>query len=263
MNLFWISDPHFEFVVDQTAREFVENVTAQSPDAVVITGDISNSYHLEKHLALLARLPCDVYFVLGNHDFYESNFAAVQDVVTGVCLQYSNLHQLGQGEIVRLTETTNLVGHGGWADGRAGNGSRSNARLNDHLLIQNLVRRDPGELFAILNALGDQSAEYISTVGETAWESCDKLIVATHVPPFIEASLYRGRPSDPEYAPHFVNVAMGKSLIALATRYQQKSLMILCGHTHHAAQYTPRSNLITRVSGNEYKEPRVTEVIKL
>jgi predicted phosphohydrolase len=261
MKLIWISDPHLEFPTDKVVRAFVAKVAAEKPDAVLITGDISNARRIEYTLGLLATIPCPIYFVLGNHDFYEGNFASVEATVKAVCRQHPNLIHLGAGEIVRLTDETTLIGHRGWADGRAGLGARSTARLNDHLLIQNLVRTDPAELFAILNALGDQSADYIKVTGGEALSGCERLIIATHVPPFLEASLYQGKPSEPAFAPHFVNLALGQVVLELARPHPDKEITVLCGHTHHLACYSPLPNLTVRVAGAEYNRPMIADVI--
>jgi Icc protein len=263
MKLLWLSDIHLEFPTDKVVRTFIASVAKEKPDAVLITGDISNALSIDHHLALLATLACKVYFVLGNHDFYEGSFASVEATVKKMCSRYPNLIHLGAGEIVRLTDTTSLIGHRGWADGRAGLGSRSTARLNDHLLIQNLVRTDPAELFAILNALGEKSAEYIRMTAAKALLACQSLIVATHVPPFHEAALYQGEPSEPAFAPHFVNVLAGEAILEVARLNPEKKITVLCGHTHHAASHTPLPNLKVEVAGAEYNSPAFAETFIL
>jgi Icc protein len=89
------------------------------------------------------------------------------------------------------------------------------------------------------------------------------LIIATHVPPFLEASLYQGKPSEPAFAPHFVNLALGQVLLELACQNPEKEITVLCGHTHHLARYSPLPNLTIRVAGAEYNRPMVADVIKL
>jgi predicted phosphohydrolase len=261
MKLIWISDPHLEFPTDKVVRKFIVRVAGEKPDAVLITGDISNALRIEYTLGLLATLSCPVYFILGNHDFYEGDFASVDATVKAVCRQHPNLIHLGAGEIVHLTDETALIGHRGWSDGRAGLGMESTARLNDHLLIKNLVRSNPAELFAILNALGDQSADYIRVTGAEALSSCQRLIIATHVPPFWEASLYQGKPSEPAFAPHFVNLAMGAAIHKLAQLNPEKEIVVICGHTHHLAHYSPLPNLTVKVAGAKYNEPKIAETI--
>jgi len=261
MKLIWISDPHLEFPTDKVVRTFIAKIAGEKADALLITGDISNALRIEYTLGLLATLPCPIYFVLGNHDFYEGSFASVEAIVKETCCQHPNLIHLGRGEIVRLADEISLIGHRGWADGRAGLGARSAARLNDHVLIQNLIRTDPAELFAILNALGDQSSEYIKVTAAAALSSCQLLIIATHAPPFLEASLYQGKPSEPAFAPHFVNLAMGHVLLEVARPNPEKMITVLCGHTHHQALYSPLPNLTVKVAGAEYNRPMIAETI--
>ena len=263
MKLAWISDPHLEFLSHGSGQAFIRYLAAHAPDAFVITGDLSNAVNLGKHLSLFATLQAPVYFVLGNHDFYEGSFASVDEVARKACRKHPNLVHLGHGEIIHLTNRTSLIGHRGWADGRAGIGDRSKTRLNDHLLIENLTDREPEVLFAILNALGDQSADYIRLKAEAALPGCERLLIATHVPPFSQAALYQGKPSGPEFAPHFVNVAMGDVLLDLALRHPDKNLTVLSGHTHHAARFSPLANLNVKVSESRYGHPAITEVLSL
>ena len=43
MKLIWLSDLHFEFLKDSDALAFIKSVAAEKPDAVLITGDISDA----------------------------------------------------------------------------------------------------------------------------------------------------------------------------------------------------------------------------
>ena len=118
VKLIWLSDIHFEFPTIEVVRGFISDVADTKPDAVLITADISNALRIEYHSAQLSNLPCKVHFALGNHDFYEGDFASVDATVDNMCESYSGLVHLGHGEIVRLTEATSLIGHRGWADVR-------------------------------------------------------------------------------------------------------------------------------------------------
>jgi len=81
MKLIWLSDIHLEFPTDKVVRTFIARVAGEKPDAILITGDISNAVRIKYHLGLLATLSCPIYFVLGNHDFYEGSFATVEATV--------------------------------------------------------------------------------------------------------------------------------------------------------------------------------------
>ncbi|MEJ0000914.1 MAG: hypothetical protein WDO13_18150 [Verrucomicrobiota bacterium] len=154
-----------------------------------------------------------------------------------------------------------LVGHRGWADGRAGSGSQSMIRLNDHRLITDFHQLDSTELFCRLNQLGDDSAFYISNIATEAVKTATTLVIATHAPPFAEAALYDNKPSGPDYAAHFVNVAMGHAILDLAHRHQDRNFVVLCGHTHHAATYSPASNVKVKVAGAQYHAPAIAEIL--
>jgi Icc protein len=262
MKLIWVSDLHLEFVPTVQLRPFIEEIVAEAPDAILITGDISNARLIEYHLGLLSEsLPCPAYFVLGNHDFYLGSFAEVDSLVATICARRRNLIQLGHGEVIPLGMETVLIGHRGWADGRAGTGSRSTVRLNDHQYITDLREPDPHQLFAILERLGDESADYISTIAPKALEKAQHLILATHVPPFVEASLFQNKPSGSDYAPHFVNLVLGRAILEIARKHPDKTITVLCGHTHHRAFYSPAPNLKVHVAGAEYRNPQIASVM--
>jgi len=264
MKLIWLSDIHLEFLGAVQARSFINEVVALKSDAVLITGDISNARLLEFHLGLLAELlPCPVYFVLGNHDFYLGSFVQIDSLVKTMCSRYPNLIELGHGELIRLGTDTVLIGHRGWADGRAGQGTRSRIRLNDSQYISDFRGLDAHQIFALMNELGDDSARYISEIMPKAYTESQNIIVATHVPPFTEAALYQNKPSDPAYAPHFVNVAMGRAILECAKAHRHQSIAMLCGHTHHRAVYSPLANLRVDVAGAEYNDPKVASVLTI
>jgi hypothetical protein len=81
------------------------------------------------------------------------------------------------------------------------------------------------------------------------------------VPPFVEAALYENKPSEPSYAPHFVNVAMGHAILDLANRYPERYFIVLCGHTHHAASYSPVPNVKVKVAGAQYYAPAIADIL--
>src|ERR1035437_767582 len=101
-NLLWLTDLHLDRANEKAKEEFFGMLSAIRYDGVVITGDIANSHQLCYHLRALAEAcaPRPVWFVLGNHDFFGGAFAEVDALADAVCLEHSNLHHLGHGEIV-------------------------------------------------------------------------------------------------------------------------------------------------------------------
>jgi hypothetical protein len=132
--------------------------------------------------------------------------------------------------------------------------------MNDFIHIQDL-RLERRPLFEVLEKLGRESADYVREIAPKALAKAKNLIVATHVPPFIEASLYQNKPSQPDFAPHFVNVSLGGALLDIADAHLQSTITVLCGHTHHEAHCQPRPNLIIKVGGAEYGSPKIAQTL--
>lgn len=161
-RLAWLTDIHLNFLQDSKVEHFCRSVADLSPDSVLIGGDISDASGIKGHLEIMERcLGCPIYFVLGNHDFYGGS---IEDVRSAVQTQAEGSHWLNwlpTSGVVELTESTGLIGHGGWADGRLGQSERSNVLLNDYFYINEFKNLSHRDRFRILNQLGDQAAEYL------------------------------------------------------------------------------------------------------
>jgi len=132
MKLAWATDIHLDFCSPGVREEFYDQIGGAGADAVLLTGDIADARTLEPMLLeMSAAVAIPVYFVLGNHDFYGSTVAEVRERARGLTDQDERLRWLPATGIVTLTETTALVGHDGWADGRFGDWSGSRVLLND------------------------------------------------------------------------------------------------------------------------------------
>ena len=65
MRVAWATDVHLNFLDAKGSEEFARRVSGLSPQAVFLTGDISDAPALEEHLLSLdARLGVPIYFVL-------------------------------------------------------------------------------------------------------------------------------------------------------------------------------------------------------
>jgi predicted phosphohydrolase len=102
------------------------------PNAVLIGGDIGEAPTFATYLEDVASaLNLPIYFVLGNHDYYKGSIAAVRATARSLSQQSQLLTWLPDAGVVRLTEKTSLIGHGGWGDARAGYFLQSGVVLND------------------------------------------------------------------------------------------------------------------------------------
>ncbi len=265
MRLLWATDIHLDFTDVQGTDQFLANLSGEDFDATLVTGDISSGTHLKAHLSALATalLPKPVYFVLGNHDFYYSSFGAIQHLVENVCENADNLIELGHGEIIRLTPQSALIGHRGWADGRAGSGIQSGVAMSDFVLIGDLRYKTKVDLFAALESLGRESADYLRDILPAALENFLHVWIATHVPPFVEATSHEGRRSDAEFLPHFSNLSAGEVIHEVAKAYPDRKITVLCGHTHSSAEAFIAPNIEVHTGGAEYGSPLIQRIFEI
>lgn len=229
---------------------------------MLIGGDIAVAGTLEMRLELLARkIQRPIYFVLGNHDFYKGSITGVRSRITNLCRRSPNLHWLSNSGVIELSPNTGLIGHDGWADGRSGNGIRSEVMLNDYFLIQELTDLPPLHRFAKLSELGEQAAQYLRIQLLSAAPRFQNLILLTHVPPFKESCWHEGLVSDDEFLPHFTCSAVGDMLLRLMPHFPDCTLTVLCGHTHGQGEVEMLPNLGVKTGGAEYGKPRLNELI--
>ncbi len=258
MQLAWATDIHLNFVSTERVRLFGRFIAGTGANALVISGDIAEADSFESTLELLAEdLAVPIYFVLGNHDFYRGGIAEVRERADALSRRRELLHWLPTAGIIPLTEQTALVGHDGWADGRLGNYERSTVLLNDYFLIEDFAGLDEDERLIKLKMLGDESAVWAAPVLTEAFERFERVVLATHVPPFRESCWYNGVISDDNWLPHFTNHALGAALDRVMEGHPDRGLTVLCGHTHGQGVAAIRHNLLVRTGGAEYGRPRL------
>jgi predicted phosphohydrolase len=251
---------------DAQYQEFVDEVRAAAPDVVLVSGDIAEAPELTWYLDRLeADLPGrQICFVLGNHDAYRGSIRAVRREVAAFCAGRPRLVYLTAMDApLALTDRVAVVGHDGWADGRFGELEWSRAKINDFVYIEEL--REAGEegRRAALNRLGDEAAVHLRMVLSQAVATFPRIVLVTHVPPWLEAARYAGRVCDYEYAPHFASKAAGEAIVEVMRDAPQCELTVLCGHTHSAAEHRPLPNVVCLAGQAEYGQPRVQRVFEL
>ena len=81
-----------------------------------------------------------------------------------------------------------------------------------------------------------------------ALERFGTILLLTHVPPFREACRHQGQPTQPAWLPHFSCRAVGEVVIAQMSRYQNRKMIVLCGHTHEASQSRISKKVVVMVA---------------
>jgi len=264
LRIGWLTDLHLNFVPPRKRAAFYSKLRRQRLDAVLLGGDVGEAGSVTQLLAEIENgLKMPIYFVLGNHDFYGGSIAAVRDAVKRQAAASPWLRWLPASGVVPLTATTALVGHDSWADGRLGDFFRSEVLLNDYLLIAELRGRKKKERYAQLNALGDEAAEFLEGRTREALAGWRNILVLTHVPPFRESCWHEGRISDDDYLPHFACRAVGDRLAAIMRDHPDKTMTVLCGHTHSPGSARILDNLTVFTGRAEYGEPELQRVFEL
>lgn len=255
LNLVWATDVHFDFVDADAVRALCERIRAARPSAVLLGGDIAVAKSVDRWVRFVAEeTGRPVYFVLGNHDYYGGTVA---DVRQAAAADLGGARWLPKAGVVRLTERTALVGHGGWGDARLGTFVKSGVQLTDYYRIADLreAYTDKESLQEVLQAFGTDAAETLRPLLTEALEAAPEVVVLTHVPPFREACWYEGKTANDDWAPGFTCKAVGDVLLELAAAHPERKLTVLCGHTHSPGEVEMLPNLEVITAGAEYHEP--------
>lgn len=262
MKILLASDLHLNFLSDERRNKFYENLLLQAKNAesIIITGDISDGTKLLEHLRELATYIgkfVDINFVLGNHDYYGKSIKNLRSEVSKI----ENLTFLTElAEPKKLNETTLLIGHDGWYDGLYGDwfSTKTVEMLGDYQYICDfkpfIFKRD--KLNELLKYYASQAAIKVENL--LGKEKNKKYIFCTHVPPFPENSLYKGKIANDSWLPCFTSKLLGDALLDAASdaANNNSTIDVFCGHSHHFADYSPVPNILrVRTSHAKYREP--------
>jgi hypothetical protein len=258
MNLAWVTDIHLNFLDASGIAAFCERIAATGAEGVIVSGDISEAHELAHHLELLAaHLARPVYFVIGNHDAYRGSIAGAKATAARVAASSQWLRYLPASGVIPIDATTGLVGVDGWADARLGDWAGSRVVLNDYRMIDELRGHTQAPLATVLQAISDAETALARTLVAEALDRFQRVVFVTHVPPFEGATWHDGKISDASWLPHFSSRSMGEMLLEEADARPDRELLVLCGHTHGAGVYRPRSSVEVRTGGAEYGAPEV------
>lgn len=268
MKLAWLTDIHLNFIDDIERLKFYQEIINTNGDGVLISGDIAEADCLEDLLIEMAeKISMPIYFVLGNHDYYRSQVNEVRQTIAALTKEHDKLFWLPASGIQKLNNDTYLIGQDGWADGRLGDYEESKVTLNDSRMIADLFQHKilgKYQLLEKMQELADQDARALQKNLKQAIEKDPKkIIVLTHVPPFKEACLHKGKINDDDWLPYFSSKTMGDVLIEAAQKNPSIDFLALCGHTHSESNYQALDNLVIKVGKAEYYKPEVQTVIIL
>ncbi len=269
MKLIWLTDTHLNFLHKEDRMSFYQKIKETSGNKVVITGDIADAPSISSLLTEMAKaINIPIYFVLGNHDYYHGSVDLVRQEMIALTEQEPLLHWLPIAGVQHLGHETILLGQDTWADGRYGDYANSLVSLNDSRMIADLFQSKILGKYALLDKmqeLADKDANHlkVNLINAIKNQTLKKIIIALHVPPFPEASLYEGKMSNDDFLPFFTSKATGDVLLQISKENRDIEFLVLCGHTHSKAYWAPRNNLIVKVGAADYGKPEIQETISI
>lgn len=244
----WSTDLHLDAASKKDIDLLFKIISSYEPNLYLIGGDVSNGTPSLNYLKqMAAQISCPICFVLGNHDFYYGSIYAIRDQAKALGYSYPHIKYLTTEGVIPLTASTGLIGHDGWCDATAGDFINSHVMLNDYYLIDELKKLNQDERKEMLKKLGAEATDFFMVHLNEAFKRFDRIILLTHVPPFQKACMYEGEVCDVNWAPHFVNFGTGVVLENIMRAHPNKSLLVLCGHTHTGVdlQVLPNLRVIT------------------
>lgn len=275
----WATDCHLDHIPSEQAFiDFANSLIERDPPGIFITGDISNAQHLVYHLSALEKLvQRPIFYVLGNHDFYNGDIESVRKSMKQVSNMSQFLKYVPLKSYTMLTPSTALVGHDGWYDALNGDAKNSQFMMSDWCMIKDFLPHSGGHQFMYrMNAVKDKDA-LITHVRKLAHEAVlhvhngikdavryhKNVIVLTHYPPFAESHVYRGQVGDKDAQPWYTSKMMGDMLLDAAKAFPHVNFTVLAGHTHGHYEGKHADNLRVIVGGAEYRSPKLSGLIEV
>jgi len=274
-NLSWMTDIHLDMVGNLRDRLIQLSEKSRESEAIIITGDISIANLLCEHLLILeSYFQKQIYFILGNHDYYGSSISSVRKNVSSLCLSSSYLRYMSNVAFIRLDDSgTYLVGHDGWYDAQNGHPYNDSLLMNDWLQISDFnsaLRAAPGGkvlnknvIMDISRKLAQQSVNHIANGIKSVIKHANHIVIMTHVPPFKESFTtfeHHSGNSTMDILPWYTSKVMGDMIFSAAKTYPHIKFTVLSGHAHSHYDDDFLNNLNVKIGKSTYGNPQITNL---
>jgi predicted phosphodiesterase len=264
----WLTDTHLNVLAAAARQAFYQTVVEQQCDAIIITGDISETPSTTAQMLqeMHASIRSPIYFVLGNHDYFSSTVELAHKQMRLLHKQNSALVWLPLYEYIPLTKTHALLGQDGWADARLGNFAIPDENDLDAQNIHDLIeakRTSRAALQKKMQHLADRDASQLQhQIEQAIHDGYQKLTVVTHIPPYAEVAWHRDKPYDEVKLPYFTSDAIATVLNKSSKKYPEVTFRVLCGHTHTARKAQITTNLSVNVGYAKTGSPKVVAILQ-
>lgn len=250
----WYSDTHFNFTLPWTRHSFVERIQEQKADGLILTGDISCGITIESTLTFLAKQleNFPIYLVLGNHDYYGTSFAETHSIVSRLTQKYPHLIWLTEHQNIKVNDGVAFIGDEGWYDARLGD-SQFLAYNLDWIMLADFrelksfeAKKKYGE------KLADASTARLKSKLIEALKDNHTVYIITHMPPWAETCRGAGTELEKFWLPYNINSGLGKMIESVMAENENKTAVVLAGHTHVPAIVHVAHNIECLVQGGKY-----------
>jgi len=258
------SDLHLEFLQPNQVPSFLAQSKRQNNDYLILTGDIADAPLLTIYLEMMANIfDHNIYFVLGNHDFYRGSIKIIRNDVKSLCEKYTNLKYLSAAQSAYWLDQENkiaVIGHDGWYDGEFGDYINSRFELNDFQLIGEFIGKEKWDRFSLMQQLASESTYHLARLLEEeikANKGLTDIFIVTHVPPYAECCVTRYA-ENPEFSlPFYSNKTLGDLIRVYSDMHKEIQFTVFCGHTHRGICSQITDNLTVNVFSAEYNAPKI------
>lgn len=244
-KILWITDTH----LNSTNKDsFIKIIKNGQYDAFFITGDIVDGDLINTLQEIATNTPIPFYFVLGNSDNgYGALTNEVRAQLNTLEKEKPNIHYLYDKVIFFDTPNssikTAIVGTDGYADSWS---------------VDITQRQSDLEIFE-------------HNVHDAIKQGAKRIVILTHVPPFITDCWYKGEITSAKQAKNYSTSSSAMVFLNLAKEYPDITFIVYCGHTHNSSYQaysdspTPnkatnrKENLLVFV-GNKFSEKGIYQL---
>jgi predicted phosphohydrolase len=250
----WFTDTHLNRVNPLKKLLFIHHIIKEDPKAVFFTGDISSGLTLYYDLYLLATfIRCPIYFVLGNHDYWYSDFKTIENKIKSLQEIFPNLIWLTKSDIIHLNNDVALIGDEGWYDGYNGDNNYLKFTLDQIAVKEFRELKTIEERLAHWRMLSAQSNARIEQKLTKALDQGYKTVyILTHFPPWKEATRDRGTILEQFWLPYNTNMKLGESIERIMRSRPRQKAFVLSGHTHCDSFIHVSPNIECKVNQNKH-----------
>lgn len=253
----WLTDIHLNFLKTQSRQDFFKTLKLKNPHGIFLSGDIATGTTVAEILAELGEyLNLPIYFVLGNHDLWNSSSAQVKEKLAQLP---SNLVYLSQSEPIALTKKVGLIGHDGFCDARWKEPKYPLVFLMDWFFIKDFRNLSLKDKYALMRDWASEAAAQVGFKLRKALETFEEVIMISHFPLLPENNLPKWIKDF--WKPYNSSKIMFETLRSIMSDFPNKKLTLYSGHSHQESKTEIAPNIVMKVGGAELGKPIIQEVI--